>query len=521
MNSEPLAPPPPSTSRKPRKWLRRLGWAAIWALSLLALLYAIEDWRGRRAWKAYVAACTAAGESLDPASLALTDVPEDQNFAASPIFRTLYDYEMVRNGKESFPLWKDKQRKEYLDGLQAYSPPTAAGNWRSGKRTDLEAWRSSLLKKPLDVSLAKDGDPAAAILSALEPLTPLMDEVAKAAELPYSRFPIRHEETVNAIRPHLSPMMSFGHLARLRAAARLATGNVDGAFEDTLLGFRLAEKMAGDQVLIGYLVSLSVEERAMVPLWEGLIAHHWNDQQLNALQQQLSRINHAQGFQNAMRAERLFGFAMVDSLRSDPGFYGATMIGLKEAGVHPPLSVLSAITMTIPQGWYDLNKVAMGRNYQGLMNVVDTEPPRFYPDRAEALAAEVDGDGALRHDFRLFFARLAMPALIGFPSKSAAAQGTVDLALVALALERHRLRYGTYPAALEAIDREFLGSRGIPQDCATGRPPHYVLNGDGTYTLYFEGWNGHDDGGEIAYRMNSKTAVDFNQGDWVWPQVAE
>jgi hypothetical protein len=90
-------------------WIRLLlAWSAIWtwrllrwlfgwrmirrylyglaALALLAaLLYAEENWRGKRDWDHFKHAAEAKGERFDLSSLAPPAVPNDQNFAFSPI----------------------------------------------------------------------------------------------------------------------------------------------------------------------------------------------------------------------------------------------------------------------------------------------------------------------------------------------------------------------------------------------------------------------------------------------------
>src|ERR1041384_400814 len=45
---------PPSPQRRWLRWLKRLGWFALWLVTLLALLVVVENWRGRRAWEQFV-----------------------------------------------------------------------------------------------------------------------------------------------------------------------------------------------------------------------------------------------------------------------------------------------------------------------------------------------------------------------------------------------------------------------------------------------------------------------------------
>ena len=66
-------------------------------VTLVGLFYAVEDWRGRRAWQSYKRAGEAKGERFDWASLAPPPVPNDQNFFESPLWTDLRFAETKRN----------------------------------------------------------------------------------------------------------------------------------------------------------------------------------------------------------------------------------------------------------------------------------------------------------------------------------------------------------------------------------------------------------------------------------------
>src|SRR5688572_12457775 len=128
---------PASSSISPRnplarffRWLfswrgvRRVLIVGAWAATIIALLYGIENWRGRRAWKKHEQELLARGEQLDFKAYFLKPLPDDQNFAATPFVASW----SIKNNDET-NIWhdtyaqivnhvavrKDKPRREFID----------------------------------------------------------------------------------------------------------------------------------------------------------------------------------------------------------------------------------------------------------------------------------------------------------------------------------------------------------------------------------------------------------------------
>jgi type II secretory pathway pseudopilin PulG len=93
-------------------------------------------------------------------------------------------------------------------------------------------------------------------------------------------------------------------------------------------------------------------------------------------------------------------------------------------------------------------------------------------------------------------------------------QTRVNLALVACALERHRLAQGEYPATLDALAPQVLAQ--IPHDLIGGAPLKYQRTADGKFLLYSIGWNETDDGGKISRDKDGLVNSSATDGDWVW-----
>jgi hypothetical protein len=119
-----------------------------------------------------------------------------------------------------------------------------------------------------------------------------------------------------------------------------------------------------------------------------------------------------------------------------------------------------------------------------------------------------------------FFARLALPSLGNYAQKTAYGQNAVNMARVAIALERYRIAHGEFPESLNALSPQFIEK--IPHDIINGQPLHYRRTSDGQFVLYSVGWNETDDGGIVVFKNGSaprdewKAGIDMNKGDWVW-----
>jgi len=110
-----------------------------------------------------------------------------------------------------------------------------------------------------------------------------------------------------------------------------------------------------------------------------------------------------------------------------------------------------------------------------------------------------------------------MPGFQNAVIRFAYAQESVDLARVAIALERYRLAHGEHPESLDALAPQFIAN--LPHDIINGQPLHYRRTADGQFVLYSVGWNETDDGGVVA--LTKAGNLDNRKGDWVWKYPAK
>ena len=116
-----------STTRRLLSWLFSWAGVRIFLIAIaclvtpVALFYAVENWRGTRAWNKYRNEREAQGERFDIQALIPPPVPDDQNFAMCPLLKPLLD--IIPDSKPR--QWRNPQAKERVSSIsQAKSATT-------------------------------------------------------------------------------------------------------------------------------------------------------------------------------------------------------------------------------------------------------------------------------------------------------------------------------------------------------------------------------------------------------------
>jgi hypothetical protein len=539
MNEKPAGETAPQT-RPPRKVWRKLH-VALFVLAclitLVAVFYTEENWRGKRAWDNYRRDQEARGEIFDRQRFIPPAVPDDQNFAIIPLLAPLFDFEpgtqKVRDTNAA------RRLLAVLDLVSVgYSEPPALSSfntwvWPPGES---RAWYVKFLQTSpqssnsvagLDLTNAPMEDLAIRTLAALAPANPAFDELRAGAKRPYSRFNIRYEndDPAEILLPHLGTLRRVCDDLQLQACAELQLGHAGAAFDDINLMFRIIEAVRGESILISQLVRFYETAMVLQPISEGLALHQWSDSQLQVFQQRLGALDFCADTKLAMQAERaVFGGGLFDYFRHLS--FGQRIRLFDNVSGWPDSrkssSFLPSLFMAAPVGWFyleQLNYDRFGRDY--LLPAIDAEKRQILPKIAEGARAKSTSQRnasaltvCLRHQI---FLSLLVSSLPDIFVKAGRAQTGADLAAVACALERHRLARGQLPATLDALVPQFMAK--LPHDVITGRPLHYRLTADGQFTLYGVGWNETDDGGVIATGPDGKP--DTKNGDWVWTGPAK
>jgi hypothetical protein len=525
---------------------RRLTWLLRWRLlalgclvTLVALFYAVEDWRGRSAWQKYKHVWEAKGERFDLASFVPPPVPNDQNFFETPLWNDMHFAQT-----DGANVWEDKDWGGRVI-FDIYGPKSkdapSPGNWMKPQHVDLAAWQafyrgsnnsftaysrgiSNLLTAQSSLPtnyfpIAKEPQtPAADVLLALSRFETNRQLLIAAAARPQARFWINYDAGFASLLPHLARMKATTIYLSLHADAALKAGDRAAALEDMHLLFRLLESNRNEPTLISQLVRIAMLQIGLQPVWEGLADRQWTEADLGVIEGELGRLDFLVDYGFAMRGERaccnLWG---VDYI-SKAGISGLDeLFGPGTPGESAELEKMMgrALFRLVPAGWFDQNKLSLCRLHERyLLPAVDLQKRVVSPAFVQQSQSAIDGLRPRPYDA---LSKMFLPSVAGCAGKFARAQACVDLARVACALERYRLANGQFPEALDALAPKFIET--LPHDVINGQPLKYHRTDDGQFMLYSVGWNQTDDGGQVVLTKSGN--ADMNKGDLVWRYPAK
>ena len=498
-------------------------------VTLVALFYAIENWRGRRAWQDYRRAGEAKGERFDLASFVPPPIPNDHNFFETPLWTDLH---FIRTNGAT--VWSDTNWARRVI-FTAFGPARnvaprnnapSPGNWIKAERVDLKAWQA-FYRGCNNVFAAKDGrltnyfpvaqasqTPAVDVLLALSRFNQNRQLLIAASARPQARFWIEYDDTFSALGPHWSRMPASSQYLALHATAALQAGDRQMALEDVKLGFRLIESIRREPIVASHPVRLDMLRIGLQPVWEGLADRQWTEADLRVMASELGKLDFLADYHFAVRGERALDLRGMDYIRKQASLRGIADTPWTGPTIWPgewyDFFGVALFRLT-PSGWFDQYILSFCRLLEKYLSplVVDVE------QRVVPPAGVREAESVLEHQrwWSLDFTSGGLLAdLTSLAGECGSAQSSVDLARVACALERYRRANGQFPETLEALAPKFLEK--LPHDVINGQPLKYRRTDDGQFILYSIGWNETDDGGNVSLTKRGNPRL--GQGDWVW-----
>jgi hypothetical protein len=540
-----------------RRNLKRTLFTLACFVTLIALFYAEENWRGKHDWNKFKRAWEAKGERFDWQSIVPSPVPDDQNFAFSPVWIAEDKLNFRSNPKRAEAWYGDRIYSDEVAKLlpllpvststvvgtniwRFHSPPDNSGTWAAGEFLDLKPFQTyyrdvGKTNPAAQIIIAPQPQtPAQDVLLALSKFDPVIEQLRRDSAKPYSRFPLQYDdENKGAILlPHLAAEKRIAQVLQLRAVAELQNGENEKALDDVKLTLRLVGASHGEPFLICHLVRIAIFNYALQPIWESLANHQWSNAQLTSLDSELAKLDFLADSETAIRGERNLEIADIEFAQRphDLGSHRSAwsyiapifhiLQGWSDDSDSSPGGFQMFALALGPSGWLDQNELRLARfNTKWYLPVVDEKAKTISPAKMRA------ANDALRQEIQHrtpenVLETLFIPNWNNAAEKFAHAQTSANLARVALALERYRLANGNYPESLDALAPKFISE--IPHDVIGGESLKYRRDSINQFVLYSVGWNERDDGGVVVFKKGSsprdetKTDVDISEGDWVW-----
>jgi hypothetical protein len=514
---------------KPKSiWKKSRTARTLFALACLitldALFYAEENWRGWHAWQKFKQEWEAKGERFDFASVVPPPVPDEQNFAMTPIVASCYSGMLDRNGHEL-----KSRNTNVVDRVKMSAahndnwPTNSTGNWQKSTMSDLSVWQNyyrALAVKTNEFPVPpQPQSPAADVLLALSRFDSTIAVLRQASKLPASRFPLEYDkgDPSSILVPHLASLKSSVQMLQLRTIAELQNGQSKLALADMELSLRLVDSIRTEPFLLSHLVRIAMLQLLLQPVYEGLAEHRWSEEQLVELDVELVKLDFLTDYRLSMRGEFTHHDITIEYYHQHPEqLVDHSGDDDNNHVMSFPVRIAWRLRL-IPTGWFYQNRLRCARMVvEFYIPLADVNRGAFSP----ALARR--GDAVLSAETKTFspfnvVERMLLPGLDNTVKKFACAQASVDLARVAIALERYRLAHGDFPESLDVLAPQFIAK--LPHDVINGQPLHYRRTSDGQFLLYSVGWNETDDGGEVGRIKYG--APNISEGDWVWRYPAK
>jgi len=347
-------------------------------------------------------------------------------------------------------------------------------------------------------------------------------------------FDVDYSAGAQVLLPHLSRLKSVAQWLSLAAMVDLHQDRLTNACENLDALALAAAEYKGDALLISQLVRIAMSAIALSATWEGLQSPGWNEEQLRRLQARWESIDFVRQGTSALAVERTFGERAFEAGRRS---YNAISTSFGA-------SATSGLSQLAQMG-----KDVMENPADGIKNILHRYPGywgwKYWQSYTDELVNDKACQAALEalrlaqnrswglalHDFEtnLEQVRAQYPSAGKFIGYSAAdyldrylfrirsMEMQRSLLVCALALQRYKLKHGSFPDTLDALAPEF--ARNTPLDPIDGKPLHYRLNPDGTFVLYSIGENGVDDGGSTT-PLPEALRQWWRARDVVWPLPA-
>lgn len=336
----------------------------------------------------------------------------------------------------------------------------------------------------------------AAAKAELQRLQPELDAIGRLREFQGGRFPMTiSANPIETLLPQLGPLRMSVKLVSARAEVEAMEGNTTGLVDAVDLGFRHAQLVADEPILISGLVSIAREGLALDTIERVMGLTTLSAEQLTQLDHLLAGREGRNRLLWAMRGERACFLGTVEYARANG--WGA-LEAIAGVGSDPTGGSATANGALRHIGWIPgLRGVLMRDEAAGLDLYNRMVAAAKDPRQNAAMFQQVENEvGQLPPYFVL--SRMLIPSVGRAFMLETRADAEIVTTRTALAVEHYRLDTGHFPKSLDELVPKYLDS--VPQDPFAAGPLRYRED-EGGVVIYSVSDDGQDDGGLVTYRV--------------------
>jgi hypothetical protein len=467
------------------RWPRRILVAGACLATLVAMFYAEEDWRGKRAWENCKRELETKGAVLDWNKYIPPPVPDEQNFFKAS---TMTDWFVGRNRTNDL----------YL---------------RMNDEKFIEITRSVGATNNLVTTTVE----ANTYLAWSDQFEPDFDLMREALRRPYAWMDGDYTRPYEIPIPNFVTMRVVAQTLSQRTHCFLMLGQPEKALRElTLLNDsrRITEgaPTGKPMTLVAAMINVAITGLYVSTIAHGLQRQAWREPQLVTLQEQLAKINLVPFVFQAFESEPAANCRTLETASLEKIAFVASESGTGRSIWQKIKDVTFNKYYLVPRGWAHQNLVVIARLEHERMEGFDLTNNLILPQTFKDLTREMNAVFSGNARPYNFLAAMFIPNANKATQTLAHNQTLVNEAQIACALERYHLLHGEYPETLDALMPQFMEK--IPHDIIGGQPLHYRQEANGQFILYSVGWNETDDGGKVVLAKDG--SVDREKGDWVW-----
>jgi hypothetical protein len=444
-----------------RRILRRLLMGFVALITIIALVYAEENWRGRRAWEQCKRKMAAMGEVWDWSALIPSPVPDEQN-----IFKA------------------SKMSEWFLDQRAIYEAPL------DHPVTNEFARRLSNTNSPIEIASVPEAE---SYLAWSDQFQVDFDTMAVALKRPFARIVDDYSHPFLVQLPNSVTCREVIITLEQRAKCHLLLNQPDKAWQELALMNdlrRLVDAQGNFLTTEGDWMIREIINHSLPVIARGIELHAWREPQLLLLEDRLRNSDVIALHAQALRCARALLFSSVETgelLRAQRMATGSSFWTAFKR--HPGVLLLSFA----PHGVLEQMFIRKSEDFQRMINVFSSTNGIVRPRDVNEASAWWKR------------AQEGTPALLRI-------QTLINEGQIACALERYRLARGEYPETLDTLAPGFIQQ--LPRDIIDGAPLKYRRTDKGNFLLYSVGWNETDDGGKDGSEPSHPTSL--KSGDWAW-----